>query len=57
MNIGLRFAAFSALAAVCLVPRAEAGCVIPPDGKSINVITDNGSGEEKSCAVKWIISW
>jgi hypothetical protein len=52
MNIGLRFAAFSALAAVCLVPRAEAGCVIPPDGKSINVITDNGSGEEKSCAVK-----
>src|SRR5258705_14016171 len=40
------------LAMACLAPRAEAGCVISPEGKSINVVTDNGAGEEKNCAVK-----
>jgi hypothetical protein len=36
----------------CLAPRADAGCVISPEGKSINVVTDNGASEEKNCAVK-----
>jgi hypothetical protein len=36
----------------CLSPRADAGCVISPEGKSINVVTDNGASEEKNCAVK-----
>jgi hypothetical protein len=40
------------LAMACLAPRAEAGCVISPEGKSINVVTDNGASEEKNCAVK-----
>jgi hypothetical protein len=29
----------------------RATCVIAPDGKSINVVTDNGSSDEKSCQV------
>jgi hypothetical protein len=33
------------------VPKAQAGCVIAPDGKSINVVTDNGSSDEKTCSV------
>jgi hypothetical protein len=40
------------LAMACLAPRAEAGCIISPEGKSINVVTDNGAGGEKNCAVK-----
>jgi hypothetical protein len=40
------------LAMACLAPHADAGCVISPEGKSINVVTDNGASEEKNCAVK-----
>jgi hypothetical protein len=50
MKSCLRFAVL--VAVVCLAPRAEAGCVISPEGKSINVVTDNGASEEKTCAVK-----
>ena len=35
-----------------LAPAAQATCVIAPDGKSISVVTDNGTDEEKNCAVK-----
>jgi hypothetical protein len=42
----------AAAAAIWLAPPAEAGCVISPDQKSINVVTDNGASEEKNCAVK-----
>lgn len=45
-------AAFAAVAVVCLAPQARAGCVISPDGKSIDVVTDNGADQEKNCAVK-----
>ena len=44
-------AVLAAVAAVLLAPPAQAGCVIAPDGKSINVVTDNGSSDEKNCAV------
>jgi hypothetical protein len=47
----LTFAAFAALAALCLASHAEAGCVISPDGKSIDVVADNDSSDEKSCSV------
>ena len=46
------YAALAAVAVVCLVSQANATCVIAPDGKSINVVTDNGADEEKTCAVK-----
>jgi len=52
MKTCLKFAALATLAVACLSPRAEAGCVISPDGNSINVVTDNGASEEKTCAVK-----
>jgi hypothetical protein len=45
---------YAALAATMLVFQsmpARAICVIAPDGKSINVVTDNGSSDEKSCEV------
>lgn len=45
-------AAAAAMALACLAPPAQAGCVISPDGKSIDVVTDNGADEEKKCAVK-----
>jgi len=44
-------AGFAALAAVLLAGPAGAGCVISPDGKSINVVTDNPTDEQKNCAV------
>lgn len=43
--------AFASAAATWLAP-AQATCVIAPDGKSIDVVTDNGADEEKNCAVK-----
>jgi hypothetical protein len=52
MKMHLAAAALTAFAVVCLAPRAEAGCVIAPDGKSIDVVTDNGASEETNCAVK-----
>ena len=48
----LGFAALAAVAVACLSPTAQAGCVIGPGGKSINVVTDNGASEQKSCSVK-----
>ena len=49
MKPRLSLAAFAALITVCLAPRADAGCVISPDGRSIDVVTDNGTGNEKTC--------
>jgi hypothetical protein len=46
------FAALAAIVIVCFAPAAQAGCVISPDGKSINVVTDNGTDEQKPCSVK-----
>jgi hypothetical protein len=48
----LTTAALAALTAICLASGARAGCVISPDGKSIDVVTDNGASDEKNCAVK-----
>jgi hypothetical protein len=45
-------AAAAAVALACLAAPVQAGCVIAPDGKSIAVVTDNGTDEEKNCAVK-----
>jgi hypothetical protein len=45
---------YAALAATVLVFQSmpvRATCIIAPDGKSINVVTDNGSSDEKSCQV------
>jgi hypothetical protein len=52
MKSRLLCAALAAAGAFWLAPPAEAGCVISPDQKSINVVTDNGSSDEKTCAVK-----
>jgi hypothetical protein len=51
MQARLSFAAFAALITVCLAAHAHAGCVISPDGKSIDIVTDNGAGDEKTCRV------
>jgi hypothetical protein len=50
----LRFlcAGLAALAITGLAPPVKAGCIISPDQKSINVVTDNPSSDEKNCAVK-----
>jgi hypothetical protein len=45
-------AAAAALVFACLAGAARATCVISPDGKSIDVVTDNGATDEKNCAVK-----
>jgi hypothetical protein len=45
-------AALTAIFISCLAPIAHAGCVIAPDQKSINVVADNPSSDEKNCAVK-----
>lgn len=50
-NQCLLVAAAAALV-LCLASSAQAGCVIAPDGKSIKVVADNPSREEKNCAVK-----
>jgi hypothetical protein len=52
MKMRFGFAALAAMVVVCLTSRLEAGCVIGPGGKSINVVTDNGASEQKSCSVK-----
>jgi len=51
MNARIVCAAAAAFVSVSLTP-VYATCVISPDGKSIDVVTDNGSDEEKTCAVK-----
>ena len=51
MKMRLWLAALAATAVAWLAPPAQAGCVIAPDGKSINVVTDNPSSDEKNCAV------
>jgi hypothetical protein len=51
MNTRLLIAALAATGIAWLAPPALAGCVIAPDGKSINVVTDNGSSDEKTCSV------
>jgi hypothetical protein len=45
-------AAIAAALLTCLAAPARATCVISPDGKSIDVVTDNGESSEKNCAVK-----
>jgi len=52
MNARLLWAALAATVLFCQNPAAQADCVIAPDGKSIDVVTDNSAGEEKNCAVK-----
>ena len=52
MKMHLKFVALTLLVATSFAPRAVATCLISPDGKSINVVTDNGSSDEKSCSVK-----
>jgi len=44
--------AAAAVVLACLALPARATCVISPDGKSIDVVTDNGDTSEKNCAVK-----
>jgi hypothetical protein len=51
MKLRLSFATFAALVTMCLAPPANAGCVISADGKSIEVVTDNGASAEKTCRV------
>jgi hypothetical protein len=51
MKIRILVAALAATGAACLAPPAMAGCIIAPDGKSINVVTDNASSSERTCAV------
>jgi hypothetical protein len=51
MKMRLLLVAVAATAAMWLAPSAQAGCIIAPDGKSINVVTDNGSSDEKTCSV------
>jgi hypothetical protein len=51
MNSRILGAALVATAFVVQVTAARAGCVIAPDGKSIDVVTDNGSRDEKTCSV------
>jgi hypothetical protein len=51
MIIRLDVAVLAALSLALLTWPAGAGCVIAPDGKSISAVTDNGSSDEKTCAV------
>jgi hypothetical protein len=51
MKPRLTTAAFAAFTVLCLTSHAEAGCVIAPGGKSIDVVTDNGTSDEKTCSV------
>jgi hypothetical protein len=51
MNVGLVYAALAAMVFIFQTMPVWATCVIAPDGKSINVVTDNGSSDEKSCQV------
>ena len=51
MQLRVLIAALAATAVIWLAPAAQATCVIAPDGKSINVVTDNSASDEKSCEV------
>src|SRR5476651_306682 len=51
MKTRLLLAALAATAVAWLAPPAQAGCITAPDGKSINVVTDNSSSDEKNRAV------
>ena len=51
MNARFLCAVLAAAAFACQSLPARAGCIIAPDGKSINVVTDNGSSDEKTCSV------
>src|SRR5664279_6196187 len=51
MNARLVYAALAATVFIFQSMPVWATCVIAPDGKSINVVTDNGSSDEKSCSV------
>jgi len=51
MKKRLMLVSAAVLAATWQPPPALAGCVIAPDRKSINVVTDNASSDEKNCAV------
>ena len=51
MKTRLVCAALAAAAFISQSAPVRAICVIAPDGKSINVVTDNGSSDEKSCQV------
>jgi hypothetical protein len=51
MTTRLAAAAVAALILAGLAMPALAGCVIAPDHKSINVVADNPSNDEKNCAV------
>ncbi len=51
MKLRPSFAAFAALVTVCSAPPANAGCVISLDGKSIDLVTDNGASDEETCRV------
>src|ERR1700680_1668931 len=52
MNARLVCAALAATVFIFQSMPVWATCVIAPDGKSINVVTDNGSSDEKSCPVR-----
>lgn len=51
MKLRLAYAALAATIFIFQPWPARATCVIAPDGKSINVVTDNGSSDAKSCQV------
>ena len=48
----LRPAAAAAAVVLSLAAPAQAGCVIAPDGKSINIVSNNSSTDQKNCTVK-----
>jgi hypothetical protein len=51
MNARFVYAALAATIFLFQSLPVRATCVIAPDGKSINVVTDNGSSDEKTCQV------
>jgi hypothetical protein len=51
MKPRLSFTALAAPIAVCLASPANAGCVISPDGKSIDIVADNAASDEQICRV------
>src|SRR5437763_17180209 len=52
MRASFKFATFAFMAISSIGSPAQAGCIISADQKSINVVTDNASSDEKNCAVK-----
>ncbi len=45
-------AALVAAAMSSMMTQSQADCIIAPDGKSIDVVSDNPSSDEKNCAMK-----